>query len=125
MKPEISTVLIVDDEPDVCWALERLLSNKGFSVTKVISGREALRLVGKRSFEWIFVDAKLPDAEGLELARQFGTISPGTRTVMVSGFYYKDDAAVLKALESGLIFAFIAKPFQNNEVLRLVDIDPS
>lgn len=125
MEHENQTVLIVDDEPGVCWALEWLLSNKGFSVTTVISGREALRMVERQSFEWVFVDAKLPDAEGFELARQFGIMNPDTRTVMVSGFYYEDDAAVLEALESGLICAFIAKPFQNDEVLALVGIDPS
>ena len=122
MDPATRMVLIVDDEPDVCWAVERLLSRSGFSVKKVLSGREALELVGLFPFEWVFVDAKLPDTEGFELARRIGETNPAIRVVMISGFYYQDDEVVLDALEKGLIANFIGKPFLNDDVLRLIGV---
>jgi len=120
MDPATRMILIVDDEPDVCWALDWLLSRSGFSVKKVLSGREALELVGLFPFEWVFVDAKLPDTEGFELAQLIRETNPAIRVVMISGFYYPDDEVVLDALEKGLITNFISKPFLNDDILKVI-----
>jgi len=116
-------ILIVDDEPDLCWALERLLTTNGFLVKKVGSGREALELLDLFPFECAFVDAKLPDTDGFELAQRISEKNSAIRRVMVSGFFYNDDVAVLHALEKGLITNFIGKPFLNEEILKLVGTD--
>ena len=44
------TVLIVDDEPDVCWAVASLLKSRGYSVLTVSSGSDALALLRAFSF---------------------------------------------------------------------------
>lgn len=111
-------ILIVDDEQDMCWALEQVLRAGGFTTRKALSGQEALRLIGANAFRGVLLDAKLPDMEGLELAgkiREFGLHIP---VVMVSGYFYRDDVAVQEALAEGLISAFIAKPFCRDEILK-------
>jgi CheY-like chemotaxis protein len=112
--------LIVDDEPDMCWALEHILEKNGFLTKKALSGSEALSLIESERFRLIFLDAKLPDIDGLELARQIRKIDPDIRIIIVSGYFYKDDMVIQKALEEGLIYGFIGKPFFHDEILKAV-----
>ena len=62
-------ILIVDDEPDMCWVLEHVLASRGLVTRKALGARETLKLVEQQSFACVFLDAKLPDMDGLELAR--------------------------------------------------------
>ncbi len=121
MSPGKTTSLIVDDEPDMCWVLHHVLTKKGFDALVALTAREALDLMVSSGFPLVFLDAKLPDMEGLDLAKQIRLLHPGTCIVMISGYFYKDDASVQKALESGLISGFMSKPFQNDEVLGIME----
>jgi DNA-binding NtrC family response regulator len=112
-------VLIVDDEPDVCWALERILNASGILSVVTGSAHEALRLVGRERFLLALVDAKLPDGEGLEVARRIREAAPGLRTVLISGYYYTDDSEVVEAMAAGVIDGFVSKPFQHDEIRKL------
>jgi DNA-binding NtrC family response regulator len=114
--------LIVDDEPDVCWSLEHLLKRNGLLSKKALSGQEALGLMERDRFQSIFLDAKLPDMEGLELARRIREVDPAIPIVLVSGYFYRDDVAVQDALAEGLISGFIAKPFRHDEIVKTIRI---
>ncbi|MDP2046998.1 MAG: response regulator, partial [Deltaproteobacteria bacterium] len=57
-------ILIVDDEPDMCWALEHLLHKRGYVTRKALSAQEALKLMEEHRFACAFLDAKLPDMDG-------------------------------------------------------------
>jgi len=115
-----SRILIVDDEPDMCWALEHLLRQQGYATRTALSGRQALALMQSGQFFLVFLDAKLPDVDGLELARQIRQQVPHLRIIMVSGYFYRDDVVIQEALASGLIRAFISKPFCREEILQAV-----
>jgi DNA-binding NtrC family response regulator len=118
MTSEEDLFLIVDDEPDMCWVLEHVLIQGSHLVKKALSGREAIELIGTHKFRMAFVDLKLDDIEGLELARRLKEADPSLRIAMVSGFCYKDDPTVQKALAEGLICDFIAKPFLHSDIER-------
>jgi CheY-like chemotaxis protein len=113
-------ILIVDDEPDMGWALEHLLHSYGFVTQKAQSSREALNLMEQHQFACAFLDAKLPDMDGLELARCIKVIAPATRIIMVSGYFYRDDVFIQDAMSRGLIVDFISKPFPREEILRVL-----
>lgn len=115
---ENRTFLIVDDEPEMCWIIEQVLKSGGLDVRKAFSAGEALDLVAAGSFQGILLDAKLPDMEGMELARRIRTIAPTTPLTMVSGYFYRDDVSIREALQEGLISGFIAKPFDRRDILR-------
>lgn len=114
-----AAVLVVDDEPDVCWALKRILDASGILSVVTASAHDALRLVGRERFVLAFVDAKLPDGDGLELARRIQEVVPGLKTVLISGYYYPDDADVAEALAAGVIDGFVSKPFLHDEIRNL------
>jgi DNA-binding NtrC family response regulator len=117
--------LIVDDEPDMCWALEHILEKNGLASKKAFAGSEALALMEVNRFRAAFLDAKLPDMEGMELARQIRKRDPSVRIMMISGYFYLDDDAVQKAVAEGLINGFIGKPFDHDEILKAAEITNS
>jgi len=116
-----NTVLIVDDEPDMCWALENLLLSRGLTSKAVQTGVSALAELQNSTFGIALLDAKLRDIDGLELARQIRILAPTIRIVMISGYYYKNDLDIQKAIEDGVVSGFIAKPFRHDEVIGMID----
>lgn len=114
--------LIVDDEPDTCWAFEHILKRRGVRSATATNGQEALRLMKLNRFQLVLLDAKLPDIDGLALARRILEIDLAIHIVMVSGYFYRDDVAIQKAFAEGLICDFISKPFHHDEILKAVEI---
>jgi DNA-binding NtrC family response regulator len=121
MKRKDKPFLIVDDEPDMCWALQHILKGAGINSEKAFSGCEALELVKPDRFQLAFVDAKLPDMEGLELARRLREIDPSIRIVMISGYFYREDVEVQKALVGEVICGFVGKPFLHDEIRTAIE----
>ena len=114
--------LIIDDEPDMCWALEQILKNNGFFSAIAGSGSEALAILETNSdhFKMAFIDAKLPDMEGLELVKLIQEKYPSIVLVMISGFFYKDGEEVQQAMMEGTISAFFSKPFNNEDIVTIL-----
>jgi CheY-like chemotaxis protein len=106
------TVLVVDDDQDMCWVLEGALAGLGCAVTAVGSARSAIASVAARAFAVAFVDARLPDMDGLRLIKELRKLRPSMRIVMISGYYLEDDMRILEALRAFDIDGFLAKPFQ-------------
>jgi len=113
-------VLVVDDDPDICWALERVLGGLGAQCIRALDGRTALQAARLNHLTLALLDAKLPDIDGLELARNLRLADPGILVLVVSGYFYKDDPAIQAALEQRLIHGFIEKPFSHAEVIETV-----
>ena len=120
---ESLTALVVDDEPDVCWALETLLLGDRFMVVTVGSGTEALRWLkeSEPACHLILIDAKLSDIEGVDLAGRIRTeTSCVAPLILVSGYFYEDEGLGQDTLRTGLISAFVAKPFRHDEILNAI-----
>ncbi|MBI3090093.1 MAG: response regulator [Candidatus Tectomicrobia bacterium] len=113
-------VLIVDDDPDMCWVLRTVLEPEGCRVESVLRGSEALALLSRHTVGLMFIDAKLPDMEGLHLCALLREQGLQTIAILVSGYFYRDDPIVRKSVESGTIATFLEKPFDIQEVRRLV-----
>jgi CheY-like chemotaxis protein len=116
MERELPRILIVDDEPDMCWVLENILRPTGYAVTTTTTGTEALRLLAREPYAVAFVDVKLADLDGLELAALIRQQSPHTATVLISGYFYQEDTVVTEGMLNDLFVGFISKPFNLEEV---------
>jgi len=115
-----ANILIVDDEPDMCWALKNTLRKEGYCITTVTTAREALVQVRGGGLAAVIIDAKLPDMDGTDLAAQIRQIDATPVLILLSGYFYPEDRAVEEGLAQGLYSAFISKPFSIEEVRSVV-----
>ncbi len=113
-------ILVVDDEVDICWTLRHMLQAEGVEVLTATSGAEALKLAEDRPFRLVFLDVKLPDIDGLEVAQRIKAISPATKIIIISAHYYSGDPKIQSKLKSGLISGFLSKPIHLSVVQRIV-----
>jgi DNA-binding NtrC family response regulator len=118
--PVPETVLVVDDDKDMCWVLEVALAGLGCAVTTVDSARSAISSVAERAFPIAFVDARLPDMDGLRLIEELRRLRPTMRIIMISGYYLEDDMRISDAVRACEIDGFLAKPFQIDAVAAAV-----
>lgn len=112
-------ILVVDDEEDMCWALENILKVDGYNVVTTTSGSEAIKKARENTFNIAFVDVKMPDFDGMELARLIKEEDSHIGTIMISGYYYEDDSNIQKGLNEGVYLAFVGKPFDNVEIRKI------
>ncbi|MGE5195348.1 MAG: sigma-54-dependent transcriptional regulator [Deltaproteobacteria bacterium] len=115
----MSTVLIVDDEPAICWAFREALTDDGHSVRVIPSGEEALKLTDRG---WrpdvVVMDVRLPGIDGLSAMRALRERIGTTPVVVITAFGSLETA--VRAIEEGA-FDYLIKPFdldQAVEVLR-------
>lgn len=112
--------MVVDDEKDICWALENALGDEGYHITQVNRGEDAIREVKQRSFDMAIVDVKLPGMSGLEVSRLIGQLDPRLKILMISGYHYEEDQPIQEGIRQRMYRGFISKPFELDEVSALV-----
>jgi len=113
---EAGRVLIIDDEEALRDSMSQVLAKEGYELRCAADCRQGVELFGRETFQLIFLDLRLPDADGLSVLRQMKEASPEIPVVMITGF-----GSIESAVESIKLGAFdyLAKPFAPDE-LRLV-----
>jgi len=106
-------ILIVDDEKDICMALNILLTKEGYTVKEAYNGEQALDRLRETNFDVVMTDIRMEKMDGFEVLKQAQKISPETSVVMMTAF-----ASVGSAVEAMRAGAsdYITKPFINDEI---------
>ena len=111
-------ILVVDDEDSIRRRCVRLLARKGFDVVGTADGRSALDLLGKRSFDLVIADIRMPGLDGMELLERVKAADPAVEMVMMTGYAAVETA--VKAMKAGAR-DYLTKPFDVEELLRVVE----
>jgi signal transduction histidine kinase/FixJ family two-component response regulator len=111
-------ILVVDDERDIRDGSERILSRKGYKVTKASNGEEALQCVEKTPFSIVLLDLKMPGMDGLEVLRLIRESHPETLIIVITGYATIETA--IEAMKLGA-YDFIPKPFKPDQLRIVVD----
>lgn len=110
-------ILIVDDELHVRESLSHWFTEDGYETEAAGSGSEALSLLGRRSFDVIVSDIKMPKMDGLELLGRVREKDPNVAIVLVTAYASVDTA--VHALKAGA-YDYLVKPFDPEELSRIV-----
>lgn len=110
-------VLLVDDEPAILRSLKRLFRDKGVEILTAGSGREALDLLGKAPVDLVISDMRMPEMDGAQLLQQVFSRWPETKRILLTGF--AETAATIAAINLGKIWRYIAKPWDDDELIEV------
>jgi two-component system, OmpR family, response regulator MprA len=107
-------ILVVDDEPAVREALERVLRHEGFDVTLARDGREAVRAQAAAPSDAVLLDVLMPELDGLEVCRRMRDTGDRTPVLMLTARDQVGDRVI--GLEAGAD-DYLPKPFALEELL--------
>lgn len=103
----------MDDEPDICLALEDLLRHDGYTVRSVMTGREALHEAEHSRFGAVILDLGLPDLSGFAILRGLEEFDPLLPVIVLTASV--QDSDTVESLRRGA-FAYVTKPYNRDEL---------
>jgi putative two-component system response regulator len=115
----MATILFVDDEAGIRNSLKRLFDDSPHKVLIAASAAEALGLLRINTFAVIVSDNQMPGESGIEFLCKARRLAPDTVRVMMTA--YADLGTALSAINQCEAYRFVVKPWDNQELLNLVD----
>ena len=118
MNDTVPQLLIVDDELHVRESLSHWFAEDGYDVVAADSGKQALALLGRRSFDIVITDIRMPGMDGLELQHRILEVDPDLAIIVITA--YASVSTAVQALKEGA-YDYLAKPFDPEEMTRVVE----
>ncbi|MEJ2199563.1 MAG: sigma-54 dependent transcriptional regulator [Desulfuromonadaceae bacterium] len=110
-------ILVVDDEPLICWSLEKYLKKHGYEVSTAADGEEALKQVKEDPPDLILLDIQLPGIDGLAVLERVKAAEEDIVVIMVTALEVVETA--VKAMRMGA-YDYLNKPFNLDELVIVV-----
>jgi len=110
-------ILWADDEIDQLKPHIIFLENKGFEVTPVTNGDDAITLIRERPFDIIFLDEQMPGMDGLATLNRIKTIQASLPVVMITK---SEEESIMEEAIGGKISDYLIKPVNPNQILLTV-----
>jgi len=114
IKPHI---LVIDDELSMLELLEIILTKEGYQVTCADSGKQAVSLLQKGSYDLLLCDIKLGDINGIEVLKRAKEKNPESVVIMISAYSSAENA--VEAMNEGA-YDYVPKPFDNEELKHTI-----
>jgi len=112
------TILVVDDEPLIRWAVREGLESAGYQVLEAGSAREALaEFGGAAHIDVALLDVRLPDSDDLALLKRVRTDAPSCRVIVMTA--HGTPELLADAIRAGA-FATLSKPFDMGGMIDIV-----
>ena len=115
-KKEIKSILVIDDEEDICRLLKNLLDKK-YEVNTATTGRGGINFVKKNKPDLVLLDLKLKDMEGLSVLSRIKQVRPRTIVTMISAY---GDEDVKKDAKRFGAFSFVDKPLYQKKIFNAI-----
>ena len=110
-------ILWADDEIDLLKPHIIFLEKKGYSVTAVPSGNDAVELVENEHFDIVFLDENMPGISGLEALQSIKTIDPTLPTIMITK---SEEEHIMEEAIGSKINDYLIKPVNPNQILLAI-----
>jgi two-component system nitrogen regulation response regulator GlnG len=104
-----SVVLVVDDEPSICWGFERLLGDQGHTVITASSAEEGLIRASENDVALVLLDVRLPGEDGISALPKFREATSDAPIVVMTAF--GDLETAVAAIHGGAC-DYLSKPFR-------------
>ena len=114
----IPRILVIDDEPTICWAMERMGKASGLDVQAAASAEQGLQRIEEFQPDAILLDVRLPGMDGLSAVTRFRQRLPQVPIVIMTA-HGDLDTAVRAVGEQ--VFEYIVKPFDLDQIREIIE----
>jgi DNA-binding response OmpR family regulator len=116
----LTKVLIVDDEPNILVALEFLLTQEGYDVSKATNGKEALSVMENLTPDILVLDVMMPGMDGFDVAREVRANEHFSDTRIIFLTAKGTQADRFKGYSNGAE-VYLTKPFENAHFIQTIN----
>ncbi|MBL8442871.1 MAG: response regulator [Zoogloeaceae bacterium] len=116
--PSPGTLLFVDDEPSILSSLRRLFRPLGYTIHVAESGARGLELLAEHSIDLVISDMRMPQMDGARFLEEVRNRWPAVMRILLTG--YADVTSTVAAINRGEIYRYISKPWDDNEIVLVV-----
>ncbi len=114
-------IMVVDDDPDVVYVLENILSRYGYEVIGVTDSKKCLQVVKQEMPDLVFLDVMMPGINGWEISKKIKG-DPSTSGIFVSMLTVRREAEdEKKSIEYGKADKHLCKPINLGEIKQVVE----
>ena len=117
---ETWTILLVDDEPDICNALRRSLRVPGYSVLVAHDGAQALETMRAQHVDAIISDYNMPGMDGLDLLQHVRIMRPHVLRILLTA--RGDLPLAVRALNEGGVHRLLLKPWDHVDLRGTLEL---
>lgn len=114
----MSTLLVVDDEPAIAWALQKLGESAGHEVLTASTAERALEILQRRRPAVVVLDVRLPGMDGLTAIPEIRERIGETPIIVITA--HGDLEVAVEAVRRGA-FEYLTKPFDLEDVERILE----
>jgi len=107
-------ILCVDDEAIILDSFRKILVIDGYSIDTVENGQEALHLVQSHHYDFLFTDLKMPEMDGVDVAKSVKHLRPDIDVIIITGYATVETA--VEVMKFGAM-DYVQKPFTEDELL--------
>jgi DNA-binding NtrC family response regulator len=119
MPPRDPSILLVDDDVDICKNMADILSDLGYEVETAYDGPTALELLRRKPFHVALLDLRMPGMDGLTLYREIKKVRAGTAAMIVTA--HANDRDTKEAMTLGVL-KVLPKPIDLPKLMEHVEV---
>lgn len=116
--PQNNKIFIVDDDFAITETLKELLQFHGYNVEVASNGYDAIDRINKNDFNFVLLDIKMPEINGVETYKRIKLSKPSLRVVLMTAYSPKE--LIDEAIDEG-VYKVIFKPFKINKLIKLIE----
>ena len=116
LKPSQSTILLIDDDAEIRYSLDRVLSQDGHTILAADSGEQGIEVAREQSPNLIFLDNRMGGISGIETLQHLRTAAPSSLVILMTA--YGTTQTAIQAMKHGA-FDYVLKPF---DLVKLKDM---
>lgn len=112
-----ASILIIDDDAEIRYSLERVLGTMGHRIITADSGEQGVKTAKKEKVDLIFLDNRMDGISGIETLQHLRTAAPESMVILMTA--YGTTQTAIEAMKHGA-FDYVLKPFDLEKLKELV-----
>lgn len=112
-----ASILIIDDDAEIRYSLDRVLSTMGHRIISADSGEQGIKTARKEKADLIFLDNRMEGISGIETLQHLRSAAPDSMVILMTA--YGTTQTAIEAMKHGA-FDYVLKPFDLKKLKELV-----